>query len=71
MDTTISSDVSNVLTTEDRCDSCGAQAYVVASMASSGLTLLFCGHHWARYKSGVLPLTIDVIDETSRLVKKH
>jgi hypothetical protein len=29
----------------DRCDRCGAQAYVRAVLETSGGELLFCGHH--------------------------
>lgn len=29
----------------DRCDRCGVQAYVEVTM-STGLQLLFCGHHF-------------------------
>ena len=32
------------LTVSDRCDRCGAQAYVRALLQSGGL-LLFCAHH--------------------------
>jgi hypothetical protein len=31
----------------DRCDSCGAEAFVQATMAS-GYELLFCGHHFTK-----------------------
>jgi hypothetical protein len=31
----------------DRCDSCGAQAFVQVTMPS-GFELLFCGHHFSR-----------------------
>ena len=33
------------LTTVDRCDRCGAQAYVRVVLGASGGELLFCGHH--------------------------
>lgn len=35
------------LTTLDRCDHCGAQAYVHVAIIDKPLTLMFCGHHWA------------------------
>lgn len=42
----------------DRCDRCGAQAFVAALKASrSGdLTLLFCAHHFRRHEAA---LTLD------------
>ena len=33
------------LTATDRCDRCGAQAYV-RTVLSTGSELLFCSHHW-------------------------
>lgn len=40
------------LTRGDRCDSCGAEAFVVVAM-SGGLELLFCGHHFAKNEAGL------------------
>lgn len=37
--------ISSPMTAYDRCDRCGAQAFVRASKGS--MTLLFCGHHGA------------------------
>lgn len=34
------------LTTADRCDRCGAQAFVQTTL-TTGLELLWCGHHYA------------------------
>lgn len=30
----------------DRCDQCGAQAYVHVAIVNKPLVLMFCGHHW-------------------------
>lgn len=38
-----------VLTALDRCDSCGAQAYVKVSGVSGELT--FCSHHYTKIMS--------------------
>lgn len=35
--------------TKNRCDGCGAQAYV-SVMLNGGTILLFCGNHWNRHK---------------------
>lgn len=35
----------------DRCDKCGAQAYVHAAIVNKPLALMFCGHHWADVES--------------------
>ncbi|HEV7827131.1 MAG TPA: hypothetical protein VGP02_19745 [Mycobacteriales bacterium] len=37
------------LTLGDRCDRCGAQAFVQATMPS-GLELQFCGHHFTEHE---------------------
>lgn len=57
---------STPLTALDRCDRCGAQAYVRV-MLSSGMDLLFCGHHFAEFKPGLEALAAHVQDETDRL----
>ena len=50
----------------DRCDRCGAQAYVRAVMAN-GFELLFCGHHAKKYQEGLSNAAKCIDDETSRL----
>ena len=35
------------LTSLDRCDRCGAQAYI-RTVLPGGSELLFCNHHWQR-----------------------
>lgn len=51
----------------DRCDSCGAQAYIRAVMPG-GSELLFCGHHGRRHEAKLRPLTAEWHDETNRLI---
>lgn len=34
------------LNANNRCDQCGAQAYVHVAIINQPLTLMFCGHHW-------------------------
>ena len=53
------------LTAADRCDSCGAQAYIRATMASG--ELLFCAHHGAEFKDKLAATAIEWHDESSRL----
>jgi len=52
----------------DRCDRCGAQAYVRATLLNGG-ELLFCGHHAKEYASGLKPLVAKIQDETSKLIE--
>jgi hypothetical protein len=56
------------LTALDRCDRCGAQAYVRVTLAAGG-DLLFCGHHFREHEARLRPLALDVQDETAKLVE--
>jgi len=53
----------------DRCDRCGAQAYVRAVMAN-GFELLFCGHHAKKYQEGLANVASRIQDETSRITEE-
>ena len=53
------------LTAADRCDRCGAQAYVRARLHAGG-ELLFCAHH-GREHLPKLREHADIPDETERL----
>ncbi|RAN71220.1 hypothetical protein B5P43_34155 [Bacillus sp. SRB_336] len=61
---------SRELSTLDRCDRCGAQAYVRVVLESSGGELLFCGHHARSVEVSLKPLASEWHDETSRLNEK-
>ena len=52
----------------DRCDRCGAQAYVRATLVNGG-ELLFCGHHAKEYAEGLKPVVAKIQDETSKLIE--
>lgn len=54
------------LTAQDRCDRCGAQAYVRAVLAGGG-DLLFCAHHGRKYSPSLRASGADIYDETDRL----
>jgi hypothetical protein len=58
--------VAPVLATADRCDRCGAQAYVMAELPG-GATLLFCGHHWGAHEAALQPKVVKVVNELHRL----
>jgi hypothetical protein len=53
----------------DRCDRCGAQAYVRAVMAN-GFELLFCGHHAKKYQEGLSNVATRIQDETERITEE-
>ncbi len=54
------------LTAADRCDSCGAQAYVRATMPTGG-TLLFCAHHATKHREKLTAMGANWHDETAKL----
>jgi len=53
----------------DRCDRCGAQAYVRAVLLSGG-ELMFCGHHGKEYSAGLKSIVAQIQDETSKLIQE-
>lgn len=54
-------------TAMDRCDSCGAQAYVGAKV--NGTELLFCAHHGRKYETKLRAVATSWHDESIRLVE--
>ena len=54
------------LTVVDRCDRCGARAYVRVLLPSR-LELLFCAHHNRQYASELTKIAVEIRDETERL----
>jgi hypothetical protein len=55
------------LTAGDRCDRCGAQAYLRVELAE-GAELLFCAHHAREHGDKLREVAIHVHDETAKLV---
>lgn len=54
------------LNASDRCDRCGAQAYVRVTLATGG-ELMFCAHHSRAHSDKLKQVALDIQDETSRL----
>lgn len=54
------------LTSNDRCDACGAQAYVRVELASGG-ELHFCAHHARKHGAALQDVASHIHDETERL----
>jgi hypothetical protein len=54
------------LTATDRCDRCGAQAYV-RTVLGSGSELLFCSHHWHDNEARLREIAVNIHDQTDRL----
>ena len=53
-------------TSVDRCDRCGAQAYVRVELTSGG-ELLFCAHHAREHLDALQEVAAAIHDETGRL----
>nr|WP_223244076.1 hypothetical protein [Streptomyces sp. CBMA156] len=54
------------LTAADRCDRCGAQAYLRVVLASGG-ELLFCAHHGRKFEPELKKIAVEIQDESGRL----
>lgn len=53
------------LSAGDRCDRCGAQAYVRVVLAGGG-ELLFCGHHFSEHEAKLTRVAVAVDDDRQR-----
>jgi hypothetical protein len=54
------------LTAADRCDRCGAQAYLRVELQSGG-ELLFCAHHAREHGDKLRQVAVNLVDETDKL----
>ena len=63
-------DSATPLTAQDRCDRCGAQAYVRATLPN-GTALLFCGHHGNAHRPSLLVAGASLHDETDKLLVRR
>jgi len=64
--TTATAPTQAVLTAMDRCDRCGAQAYLRVELQSGG-ELLFCAHHAREHGEKLREIAATVLDETHKL----
>ena len=67
-DVSTAADVREVpsLSAQDRCDRCGAQAYLRVEV-SEGLELLFCAHHAREHGDKLKEIALSFVDETHKL----
>ncbi len=56
------------LTASDRCDRCGARAYLRVVLPGGG-ELLFCAHHGRQHLPALMSKAIDILDESDRLIE--
>lgn len=54
------------LTAADRCDRCGAQAYLRVTLHNGG-ELFFCAHHGRAHEDKLKQVALRIQDETGRL----
>ena len=52
----------------DRCDRCGAQAYVRAVLLNGG-ELMFFAHHGKEYAEKLKSVAAKIVDESEKLVE--
>jgi len=69
MNVTATTTTTEPLTAADRCDRCGAQAYVRVVLPSG--ELLFCGHHARAHAEAYTDLATSIQDETDKLLAEH
>jgi hypothetical protein len=58
----------DALTAADRCDRCGARAYVRVTLPGGG-ELLFCAHHGRAHETALRAAEADIHDESHTLVE--
>lgn len=54
-----------ILTAQDRCDRCAAQAYVKVTGVTG--SLYFCAHDYAKHEDAVKNFAFEIVDERDRL----
>lgn len=61
------------LTADDRCDRCGAQAYLEAliPVGDSSMPLLFCAHHAKEHEDKIQQEAVLVTDHRNRLKEQE
>lgn len=62
----MSTQVIESLNAADRCDRCGAQAYLRVTLHTGG-ELLFCGHHARAHEQKLKQVALRIHDETDKL----
>ena len=61
---------SDTLNNADRCDQCGAQAFVWAEVPNSESGLLFCSHHFNRAETKLRAFKLQIVDERWKINEK-
>ncbi|QTX04807.1 DUF7455 domain-containing protein [Agromyces archimandritae] len=64
--TAVETETAYELTALDRCDACGAQAYIRVQVANG--ELLFCAHHGRKHQEKLSQIAHSWHDESARLL---
>ena len=59
----------DILLISDRCDQCGAQAYVGVLFGHGDL--MFCAHHFNKYQPKIEATAVKVVDERWKLYNQR
>jgi hypothetical protein len=59
---------SKQLKISDRCDRCGAQAFVLVKMVAG--QLMFCGHHYNKHQKSLDKMAFEIVDERGSINSK-
>ncbi|CAB5221862.1 hypothetical protein UFOVP359_106 [uncultured Caudovirales phage] len=68
METTVEERQERKLLIADRCDRCGAQAFVLVKGVAG--ELYFCGHHYSKNEEALIKFSYEIIDERNFINEK-
>lgn len=68
VDSTNESTAVSTLNANDRCDICGAQAYIRVTLTTG--ELIFCSHHGNEKRAKLEAIALDWHDETEKLLSR-
>ena len=57
-----------LLTIQDRCDRCNAQAWVLVKGLEG--ELIFCGHHFTKHEEALYNWAYEIVDEREHINQK-
>jgi hypothetical protein len=66
--TVVATTATQILTAADRCDRCGARAYLQVRLPGGG-ELLFCAHHGRALAPALRAAEADIHDESDKLTE--
>ena len=68
METTVKERQERKLLMADRCDRCGAQAFVLVKGVAG--EIYFCGHHYLKNEEALIKFSYEIIDERNFINEK-